>query len=54
MITTTDIELIAKRELEEELRRETINKRKEQLRARRNLPWYKKLFPYTIKIERII
>ena len=54
MFTQSEIELIAKQELEDDLRREAINKRKEQLRARRNLPWYKKLFPYSIKIERII
>lgn len=49
-----DIELAAKRELEDEEYREAVNKRKEELRARKNLPWYKKLFPFKITIERII
>jgi hypothetical protein len=53
MISVKDIEFIAKRELEDEEFREAVNKRKEELRARKNLPWYKKLFPFKIKIERI-
>lgn len=53
MISLKDIELAAKRELEDEEFREAVNKRKEELRARKNLPWYKKMFPFKIKIERI-
>lgn len=53
MIKTSDIELVAKRELDEETFREAVNKRKEELRARKNLPWYKKLFPFKVTIERI-
>lgn len=54
MINAKDIELAAKRELEDEEFREAVNKRKEELRARKNLPWYKRLFPFSIRIERII
>lgn len=54
MINLKDIELAAKRELEDEEFRESVNKRKEQLRARKNLPWYTRWFPFKIKIERII
>lgn len=49
------IENQAKEELAAEEFREQVEKKKEQLRARKNLPWYKKLFPYkiTFNIERI-
>lgn len=54
MFNVKDIEQAAKKEFEDELFREAVNKRKERLWAYNNLPWYKKLFPYRIKIERII
>lgn len=53
MINPKDIEIAAKRELEDEEFREAVNKRKEEIRARKNLPWYKKLFPFKVTIERI-
>lgn len=52
--TVGNIEHAAKQELEEEEFREAVKKRKEELRARKNLPWYKKLFPFKITIERIM
>lgn len=53
MLNTQDIENMARRELEDEEFREAVDKRKEEIRSRRNLPWYNKLFPYKIRIERI-
>lgn len=53
-IDTNAVEIAAKQELRDEDFRRRVDKRKEEIRARRNLPWYKKLFPFKIKIERII
>lgn len=42
----------AEREFSLELYRERIEKAKEELRRKYNRPWYKKVFPFTIHIER--
>jgi hypothetical protein len=47
------IEMAAKQELHAEEFRRRVEERKEQLRKRKALPWYKKLFPFKVTIERI-
>ena len=47
------IEDLAQEELREEEFRRRVEERKEQLRRRAALPWYKRVFPFKIKIERI-
>ena len=41
-------------ELAEESRRKKIDREKERLRKRLMCPWYVKLFPWRIKIERVV
>ena len=45
------IEKLAKEELREEEFRRRVEERKEQLRRRAALPWYKRVFPFKIKIK---
>ena len=47
------IEQQAIRELNEEERRKAIDAAKERLRKQRPKPWWVRLFPFRIKIERI-
>ena len=57
MLTPDNVEAIefaARSELFDEEFRKAVDKKKEEMRARMNLPWYKKLFPFKITIERII
>jgi hypothetical protein len=47
------IEDRAREELNLETFRQAVDLRKQELRERSRLPWYKRLFPFRIKIERI-
>ena len=47
------IEERARQELDIEAFHEAVVMRKQELRERSRLPWYKRLFPFRIKIERI-
>lgn len=43
----------AEREIAEENQRLLVDKIKARIRERRALPWWRKLFPWTIKIRRL-
>lgn len=47
------IEERAREELRLEAFQQAVDLRKQELRERSRLPWYKRLFPFRIKIERI-
>lgn len=47
------IEERAREELNLEAFHQAVDLRKQELRERSRLPWYKRLFPFRIKIERI-
>lgn len=49
----SNIERAARDELATEEFRERVEARKEILRAARGRPWWKRLFPYRIKLERL-
>ncbi len=53
MIDVKEIEIAAKRELKDEEFRAAVVRRKQELRERSKLPWYKRVFPFRIKLERI-
>ena len=53
MTSLKAIEDAAKTELDQEEFRRLVEERKESLRNRKRLPWYRKLFPFKITIERI-
>ena len=46
------IEQEAAAELDAERHREAVNAAKERIRARRGRPWWKRLVPFVIRIER--
>lgn len=47
------VEAVACRELEEETFRERVEERKAYLRERRMRPWWVRLFPFRIRLERL-
>jgi hypothetical protein len=47
------IEERARQELDVEAFHEAVAMRKQELRERSKLPWYRRLFPFKITIERI-
>jgi hypothetical protein len=47
------IEDRAREELDVEAFHQAVDLRKQELRESSRLPWYKRLFPFRIKIERI-
>lgn len=49
-----ELERQARRELDEEHRRKLIEEMKTKLRNKPKPPWWAKVFPYRIKIEKII
>ena len=51
-----ELERQARRELDEEHRRKLVDEIKEKLRnsVKPNPPWWAKVFPYRIKIEKVI
>lgn len=49
----TDIQIEAEAEFEAELRRQQIDAIKATLRERRMRPWWRRLFPFRITIQRI-
>ena len=51
-MNVTDIEAQAQHELDVEEKRRRIDAAKERIRATRGRPWWRRLFPFTIKIER--
>lgn len=55
-LTTSDIDRIYKTAAEEvavERFREAVEKQKMEIKEKANRRWWKKIFPYRIKIERI-
>lgn len=53
MLNISEIEAQARKELDDADFRFKVEARKVALREARNRPWWKRLFPYRIKLERL-